>query len=161
MAMADLVDEPDLLERLSALDAGLADSSVGSRPLPPPLIDRLAIPLSRGRWRTVCEADRPDTALQNEWAGELEHLDARLLESGGDAPLVFSRSSPAITPLVSKHARGRPRLVSSPPGRDVAANDSRRWLVSGCLVLLTLVGAASAVLTFHERLSFAIESRLK
>ena len=93
--MLDLIDEPNLLDRLSELDEGLLDADTRPYVPPPPLIDRLLIPEADGRWRMNCRQtpSEPD-AVDARTA--FDTLDAGLLESSATADSVFSRHADIV-----------------------------------------------------------------
>jgi len=152
------VDEPDLLDRLSALDHGLSESAERPYVAPPPLVDRLLIPEGEGRWRSNCltgqDASRTiDSPIQEEFDG----LDEGLLDSSATADSVFASGARDSGP------RPRPRMhhvvIPSGPLTRIRTSGTFPRVLAAQLVLTMMcgaAGAAGAAFVFHDRLAVAM-----
>jgi anti-sigma factor RsiW len=168
--MLDLVDEPDLLDRLAELDLGICDGEPVAYVAPPPLTDRLLIPEAQGRWRSnsLIEA-LPDGHLGGLVSQAFDGLDAGLLESSATADSVFSarsrsdkeddrrRTQHVIIPGIADQ-----RVAVRIPNRVTLPRVVATHIVVS--MLCAALGAAGAALVFHDRLDVAmarVEARMK
>ena len=149
--MLDLIDEPNLLDRLSELDEGLLDADARPYVPPPPLIDRLLIPEAEGRWRMNCR-QTPSVPDAVDARTAFDTLDAGLLESSATADSVFSRQAEIVR-------QGRRQHVVYPNARPSIAptrRATRTVVAAGWMIVMMMTGAATAGLLFHSRLEAAI-----
>ena len=167
--MLDLVDEPDLLDRLAELDHGISDGEPVVYVAPPPLTDRLLIPEAQG-WRSNTRIGAPpDGHFDGQVRQAFDGLDEGLLESSATADSVFSAHSRS-----NKDAdRRRMQHVIIPGSADqrVAARIAGRVTLTRVVathivvsMLCGALGAAGAALVFHDRLAVAmarVEARMK
>ena len=145
-----LVQDPRLGAFLDEVESAMADDSSGSYFEPPPLIARLALPLSHGRWQVLHTGSAPPPEAGSIREVDLENLDGEWLDdpAGSDS---FAPPPPLVTRLPG-------------PTRASARDTVGEWMVSATLILLMFAGAAAGALVFHERLSvivFQWEARLK
>lgn len=159
--MLDLVDEPDLLDRLAALDEGLADAD--SRPYvpPPPLVDRLLIPEGEGRWRWNCTTASAPSSIEEPLRHEFDAFDTGLRESSSTADSVF-----AAQKRTSDSPRTQHLVMPGPLPRLAKRRGFSRTLAAHLAVAMicTAAGAAGAAYVFHDRLVVAmarVEARLR
>jgi hypothetical protein len=145
-----LVDDPCLDTTIEELDLAM---STGTPYLePPPLMARLFLPRSSGRWSQVLPSesstffsDDPITeASLRSLDGELPDAPDATEWSGMRPPLMARLPGPAGAPLISEL-----------PGPTTAAprNAAYDLVVSVTLILLVFAGAAAGALVFHEQLS--------
>lgn len=145
-----LIDDPSLDATIEALDLALG-ATADSYQAPPPLMARLAVPRSGGRWTQVLPAESATSCSPNPISeARLGNLDEELLDDSVEPP-----SLPERPPLMA-YLPGPTRA----PARHTASD----WIVSATLILLMFAGAAAGALVFHERLSdiiFPADARLK
>ena len=152
--MPNLIDEPDLLERLAELDRGLFDdASEANRheTALPPLIERLIIPQSDGQWRQICQGDASGSA------------------GNGSGTWLCAIGSPRAqdpaTPQNLFREQDVPRREEQTwPPPLASATSGSALMMSAYLVLSMLLGAAGAAFTFQDQFTAAVvqlESRLR
>ncbi len=135
-----LMEDPRLNATIEELDLALGGGTADSYLAPPPLIARLAVPRSRGRWSEILPLESAasfDTGPISE--ANLGGLDEKLLDDSAQG----------------EACAAPPPLMAQLPGptRASARNTVSDWTVSVTLILLMFAGAAAGALVFHERLS--------
>jgi hypothetical protein len=145
-----LVDDPSLDATIEELDLALG-STADSYQAPPPLMARLAVPRSGGRWTQVLPEESTTSCSPNAISEtHLGNLDEELLDHSAEPP------SLPVRPPLTAYLPG--------PTRASVRHSASDWIVSATLILLMFAGAAAGALVFHERLSniiFPSDARLK
>ena len=158
--MLDLVDEPDLLDRLSELDYGVFDREPVTYVPPPPLSDRLLIPVpgSDARWRSNWLDGTPAphaavASMELDSLSNLDNLDRGLLESSATADSIFAAAPRERVGRPRTHYLAYPRRRE--PSRPEAARSKFVWTLAMYLSVTMLgsaLGAAGAALIFQDQL---------
>lgn len=146
-----LADDPCLDATIEELDLAMGACTPDSYLAPPPLMDRLFLPRSYGRWSQVLHLESAASPTADP-IGEatLGDLDGGLLD--GPVVAVLSATPPPLMARLPGPRHSRARSTASD------------WTVSATLILLMFAGAAAGALVFHERLSDIVsqwETRLE
>lgn len=146
-----LVDDPCLNTALEELDLELGAGTAEAYLAPPPLIARLAVPRSHGRWTRPLPADAvPAPDIDPITETHLGDLDEELPDESAEAES-FDEPPPLMAQLPGPTGFSARHAVSD-------------WMVSVTLILLMFAGAAAGALVFRERLSDIVvqwEARLR
>ena len=148
-----LVDDPRLAVTLEEVDLALDATSPESYLAPPPLTDRLVVPLSYGRWSPIVHAkSAPSFGADPISEEKLSDIDGEFTDGPAESdslaiPPPLMARLPGPTHLSARRTRTR----LSPPGN--SSSTLSEWTVSVTLILLMFAGAAAGAVVFHERLS--------